>query len=381
MATAQATERWSQDFAEDASDSSWSSEDATSSSSSGGEDDEGASGSKRGLLDISWSEFSRWPEDIINEAAEYNGPLLTLKIHHNVMKEIPLIPASLVHLVHLDVSNNHLATLPPDLVKLRHLRVLEARNNLLDDASLPKDFRSMRASLRIVNLAGNEFETLPPQLCQLNRLKSLFLGGNKIRRIPVEVEGLRSLETLYLGGNRLEHVPATLGRLSHLRALSLCNNRLVSIPPTLANLKRLKSLSLHGNRLTTLPQEIVNVDLRELSLRDNPLVNRFVSDLNFSAPSLRELAARVVKINGARIHYSAETLPRNLVQYLETAQQCVNPRCAGVYFDTRVEHVNFVDFCGKYRLPLLQYLCTPKCSDPESPAVQDTRKIAKVLLG
>ena len=283
--------------------------------------------------------------------------------------------------MHLDISNNHLVALPPDLVKLRHLRVFEARNNLLDDAAFPKDFRSLRASLRVVNLAGNELESLPPQLCQLSRLKALFLGGNKIRRIPTEVEGLRSLETLYLGGNRLEHVPATLGRLSHLRALSLCNNQLVSIPPTLANLNRLKSLSLHGNRLTTLPQEIVNVDLRELSLRDNPLVNRFVSDLNFSAPSLRELAARVVKINDGRIEYSEETLPRTLVRYLQTAKQCVNPRCAGVYFDARVEHVNFVDFCGKYRLPLLQYLCTPKCSDPESPAVQDTRKIAKVLLG
>ena len=252
---------------------------------------------------------------------------------------------------------------------------------MLDDASLPKDMRALRSSLRVVNLAGNELETLPPALCQLSKLKSLFLGGNKIRLIPYQVEGLKSLETLYVGGNRLEHVPATLGRLSHLRALSLCNNRLVSIPATLASLKRLKSLSLHGNRITTLPQEIVNIDLSELSLRDNPLVNRFVSDLNFSAPTLKELAARVVKINEAVVEYSPETLPRSLCEFLRTAKQCVNPRCAGVYFDSRVEHVNFVDFCGKYRLPLLQYLCTPKCTDPESPAVLDNRKIAKVLLG
>ena len=35
---------------------------------------------------------------------------------------------------------------------------------------------------------------------------------------------------------------------------------------------------------------------------------------------------------------------------------------AGVYFTSRVEHVKFVDFCGKYRLPLLQYLCSPTCT-------------------
>lgn len=34
---------------------------------------------------------------------------------------------------------------------------------------------------------------------------------------------------------------------------------------------------------------------------------------------------------------------------------------SGVYFTSRVEHVKFVDFCGKYRLPLLQYLCSPQC--------------------
>ena len=35
---------------------------------------------------------------------------------------------------------------------------------------------------------------------------------------------------------------------------------------------------------------------------------------------------------------------------------------AGVYFSARVEHIKFVDFCGKYRLPLLAYLCSPECT-------------------
>ena len=37
-----------------------------------------------------------------------------------------------------------------------------------------------------------------------------------------------------------------------------------------------------------------------------------------------------------------------------------------MYFSSRVEQVKFVDFCGKYRLPLLQYLCSPHCS-PDTP--------------
>jgi len=32
----------------------------------------------------------------------------------------------------------------------------------------------------------------------------------------------------------------------------------------------------------------------------------------------------------------------------------------------QVEHVKFVDFCGKYKIPLLQYLCSSRCRDDSS---------------
>lgn len=67
------------------------------------------------------------------------------------------------------------------------------------------------------------------------------------------------------------------------------------------------------------------------------------------------------------------------------------PRSKGVYFDTRVSVVKFADFCGVYRLPLLQYLCSPKCS-PNNPSIQATgsssedeqvaeNRLRRVLLG
>ena len=39
----------------------------------------------------------------------------------------------------------------------------------------------------------------------------------------------------------------------------------------------------------------------------------------------------------------------------------------GVYFTSCVETVKFVDFCGKYRVPLLQYLCSPRCRPQPQP--------------
>ena len=92
-------------------------------------------------------------------------------------------------------------------------------------------------------------------------------------------------------------------------------------------LRDLESLSLHNNQLSTLPPDIIKLNLVELSLRNNPLVVRFVQDMTYEPPSLLELAGRVVKIK--KLKYSPEDLPGNLVEYLNEAQHCVNPKCKG----------------------------------------------------
>ena len=56
---------------------------------------------------------------------------------------------------------------------------------------------------------------------------------------------------------------------------------------------------------------------------------RFVEDLVYNPPSLLELAGRVVKVRNIR--YSPEDIPGNLVQYLNSAQRCVNPKCKGTW--------------------------------------------------
>lgn len=170
--------------------------------------------------------------------------------------------------------------------------------------------------------------------------------------------------------------------MKNLQALILCDNKLESIPPRLADLKKLRSLSLHKNNLKTLPMEIVKLmDLQELSLRDNPLVNKFARDYDFNPPSLTELCGRATKI--LNIPYNTDLLPRSLVSYLDSAQSCINPKCKGVYFDSRVRCLKFVDFCGQYRLPLEQYLCSPHSSSSgisENNSSVSANKIEKLLL-
>lgn len=187
-----------------------------------------------------------------------------------------------------------------------------------------------------------------------------------------------------------------MGYLRKLRALNLCNNQLESLPCTLNKLSLLHSLSLHNNKLTTLPVELVRLkNLECLSLRDNPLVVRFVKDMVYDPPSLLELTARYIK--NTNVKYTTNDLPPLLVNYLDTARRCVNPICKGVYFDSSVRCVKFVDFCGKYRVPLEQFLCSPhendrweemslsssglSSSDEDDEFVKSRDKIRKVLLG
>ncbi|XP_029768631.1 leucine-rich repeat-containing protein 58 [Terrapene carolina triunguis] len=180
-----------------------------------------------------------------------------------------------------------------------------------------------------------------------------------------------SLEFLYLGGNFITSIPPELANLPSLSYLVLSDNKIQSIPPQLAQLHSLRSLSLHNNLLTYLPREILNlVHLEELSLRGNPLVVRFVRDLTYNPPSLLELAGRTMKTRN--IPYAPSDLPGNLVRYLSLASNCPNPKCGGVYFDSCVRQIKFVDFCGKYRLPLMHYLCSPECSSPCSSASQSS---------
>lgn len=72
----------------------------------------------------------------------------------------------------------------------------------------------------------------------------------------------------------------------------------------------------------------------QLSLRENPLVVRFVEEISLNPPTLRELSARIIR--AAQVPYEPHELPRTLVDYLSTAHCCVNPKCKG----TRSEQTN-----------------------------------------
>ena len=157
---------------------------------------------------------------------------------------------------------------------------------------------------------------------------------NVFFQLPAQITRLRRLKILYLGGNKLDSLPSEIGQLEYLQSLSLSDNNLRQLPDTLSSLSRLRVLHLHHNQLTTLPHGLMFImGLADLSLRDNPLVMRFIRDMELQPASLLELSARAVKLHS--VPFPEDAVPASLVRYLASACQCVNPECDGVYFNHR----------------------------------------------
>lgn len=297
------------------------------------------------VLDLSYLDL----EDCESNLKQYQNErheITCLLLNNNILKSLPSIVCTFSQVQTLDLSCNQLKTLSLDIIKMKNLRNLICKDNLLGDSSLPKDLCNA-VQLESIHLSGNVFTQFPFQLLEIKSLREIYLGSNKIQFLPRNYENLQRLEVLYLGGNRIKSIPEELSQLKNLTSLNLSNNNITSLPCQLAKLKKIRNLALHANNLTTLPIELVMLmNLNELSLRNNPLVNNFAKEYTYQVPSLLELSGRIIKSKNVSYNIEANRLPKHLVQYLNSAQCCLNPKCKGVYFTSKIEHVKFVDFCG-----------------------------------
>ena len=160
------------------------------------------------------------------------------------------------HVTEVKITRRSITSLPPDIARLSHLKVLDLSANKL--RSIPPEI-SRLSRLEVLTLYRNQLSQIPPELGALPSLKSLRLDNNQLTAIPPELGNLSSLQTLYLNDNRLGGpIPPELGNLSNLKALKLENNRLGGpIPPELGRLSNLTWLDLSGNQLSgPLPPEL-----------------------------------------------------------------------------------------------------------------------------
>lgn len=155
-------------------------------------------------------------------------------------------------------------------------------------AEFPQEIFELADSLEILNLSGNALSSLPDDLHRLPHLRVLFCSDNLFTELPACLGECTRLSMIGFKANQIRHVPAAaLPPL--LRWLILTDNQISELPDELGERPLLQKLMLAGNRLTHLPESLTHCHNLEL-LRIAS--NRFTQlpELLLALPSLTWLA-------------------------------------------------------------------------------------------
>ncbi|KAI7356328.1 L domain-like protein [Hortaea werneckii] len=175
--------------------------------------------------------------------------------------------AEVVDLTRMIAADNEFTELPTTMFPDLSIEEMEQ-----DEQSMGSPF----GGLEMLDLHGNQLQTLPMGLRRLERLTTLNLSHNGLDTscldLIIQVPTLRELK---IGHNNLSgHLSASLcTSLPHLETLDLQNNKLLALPETLRELTSLRILNVSNNQLTALPMEALqNVPLTELDASNNALI-------------------------------------------------------------------------------------------------------------
>lgn len=161
-----------------------------------------------------------------------------------------------------------LRAFPPELFELADtLEVLDLSGNHLN--SLPADFGRLR-HLKIAFFSDNDFTSFPAVLTDCPQLDMVGFKANRIARIPEDALA-PWLRWLILTDNCLTALPASIGRCGKLQKLMLAGNKLQSLPLEMAACKGLELLRISANELPVLPGWLLSLPrLSWLAFGGNP---------------------------------------------------------------------------------------------------------------
>lgn len=127
----------------------------------------------------------------------------------------------------------------------------------------PREIFELADSLEILNLTGNALSSLPDDLHRLSHLRVLFCSDNAFTELPACLGQCAQLSMIGFKANRISHVPAA-ALPPQLRWLILTDNCISQLPNELGERPLLQKLMLAGNQLAHLPQSLANCHNLEL---------------------------------------------------------------------------------------------------------------------
>ncbi|XP_022913551.1 leucine-rich repeat and immunoglobulin-like domain-containing nogo receptor-interacting protein 2 isoform X2 [Onthophagus taurus] len=222
-----------------------------------------------------------------------NPAIQRLVLKNNKIKTVDAALHFYRDLQYLDLSNNHLVSIPQgsfkDQEKLQELHLNKNKLSVVNN----RTFTGLK-SLTVLNLRENFLDELPKDLFYvLPNLEELNLGQNRISKIDKNAfSGLHSLRVLYLDDNLLSAVPThSFSVMGNLAELHIGLNEFTDLKSNaFAGLGKLSVLDLNGAGLPNISESAFHglVGLRTLNLADNRL--RVIPTAQLShLPRLEEL--------------------------------------------------------------------------------------------
>ncbi|KAJ6886104.1 LRR receptor-like serine/threonine-protein kinase RFK1 isoform X2 [Populus alba x Populus x berolinensis] len=194
------------------------------------------------------------------------------------------------HVTRLELKKYNLpGALPPQLVKLPHLQVVDFAYNYLS-GTIPREWASMQLTsiTLLVNRLSGE---IPKELGNITTLTYLSLEANQISGIiPPDLGKLINLQTLMLSSNRFTgNLPVSFSGLINLTDFRINDNNFSgTIPIFIQNWKKLERLEMHATGLEgPIPSNIYLL---------NNLVELRISDINGptqSFPMLKNMTGMI----------------------------------------------------------------------------------------
>ncbi len=119
----------------------------------------------------------------------------------------------------------------------------------------PRELFSLANTLEILDLSGNHLSSLPEDFHLFHQLKILFLSENRFTVFPEALGKCKQLEMIGFKANQIEFISEE-ALPANTRWLILTNNKLQKMPKSIGKCARMQKLMLAGNQLKTLPSEL-----------------------------------------------------------------------------------------------------------------------------